>query len=80
MGTNKHPSERIEFQQALRSCFKKRREAIETEQIERRNRTFAHRTPSITLRILRIDPMPLACKKNLKGEDFSQLTLEEPGH
>ena len=45
-----------EFQQALCSCRTKRRAAIDTEQIERRNRTVALRTPVITLRILRVDP------------------------
>ena len=47
------------FQQALCSCRRKRRAAIETEQIERNNRTVAFRTPLITLRILRIDPTRL---------------------
>ena len=47
------------FQQALCSCRTKRRAAIETEQIERRNRTVALRTPLITLKILRVDPTRL---------------------
>ena len=48
-----------EFQQALCSCRTKRRAAIDTEQIERRNRTVALRTPVITIRILRVDPTRL---------------------
>ena len=45
-----------EFQQALRSCYTKRRPAIKMVKTERRNRKVALRTPDIELRILRNDP------------------------
>ena len=48
-----------EFQQALRSCYTKRRPAIKMVKTERRNRKVALRTPDIELRILRNDPSRL---------------------
>ena len=45
-----------EFQQALRSCYTKRRPAIIMVKTERRNRKVAPITPETQLRILRNDP------------------------
>ena len=55
-----------EFQQALRSCSTKRRPAIKIAKFKGRNRTAAHRTPEIELRILRNDPSHLQVEVELE--------------
>ena len=55
-----------EFQQALRSCRTKRRPAIKIAKFKGRNRTAAHRTPEIELRILRNDPSHLQVEVELE--------------
>ena len=56
-----------EFQQALRSCYTKRRPAIKMVKIERRNRRVAPRTPEIELGTLRNDPTRLQVEVEREG-------------
>ena len=56
-----------EFQQALRSCYTKRRTAIKMVKIERRNRRVVPRTPEIELRTLRNDPTRLQVEVEREG-------------
>ena len=65
-----------EFQQALRSCYTKRRPAIKMVKTERRNRKVAPITPETQLRILRNDPSHLQVEveqEDLRKLSFSQL-------
>ena len=65
-----------EFQQALRSCYTKRRPAIKMVKTERRNRKVAPITPETQLRILRNDPSHLQVEVEQEGIrklSFSQL-------
>ena len=65
-----------EFQQALRSCYTKRRPAIIMVKTERRNRKVAPITPETQLRILRNDPSHLQVEVEQEGIrklSFSQL-------
>ena len=56
-----------EFQQALRSCYTKRRPAIKMVKIERRNRRVTPRTPEIELGTLRNDPTRLQVEVEREG-------------
>ena len=56
-----------EFQQALRSCYTKRRPAIIMVKTERRNRKVAPITPETQLRILRNDPSHLQVEVEQEG-------------
>ena len=64
-----------EFQQALRSCYTKRRPAIKMVKTERRNRKVAPITPETQLRILRNDPSHLQVE--VEQEDIRKLSFSQ---
>ena len=64
-----------EFQQALRSCYTKRRPAIKMVKTERRNRKVAPITPETQLRILRNDPSHLQVE--VEQEDIRKLSFSK---
>ena len=64
-----------EFQQALRSCYTKRRPAIKMVKTERRNRKVAPITPETQLRILRNDPSHLQVE--VEQEDIRKLSFNQ---
>ena len=64
-----------EFQQALRSCYTKRRPAIKMVKTERRNRKVAPITPETQLGILRNDPSHLQVE--VEQEDIRKLSFSQ---